>query len=491
MMGREPILTLDGQPITDRKNRRSYATSAGSAPSLGKHVLMSYLPPEHAVEGTQPAGRVPGRAVPRHGRPRRQRSPVRRRQRSDHGLMEILVCIKRVPAVGSALVLTDDSMDVDTRRLGFQLSPHEENAVEAAVQLIEQHGGSVTLLSMGTAESEEQLREQLAIGADRAIIAVTDGTEPDPQATVAASSSRPSAPTARRSISSCSVRSRPTSGGYQTGIRLAHALGLPVVTNVKGLVIDDGKARCERAVGTEREVYEVSLPAVLTVKDGLNIPRYPSVPGRIKARKKPVTTHEVAARRAAHRQAPPGRAAGNRQGHESSGAECRGCRSARRGVPRDRSPVVILVHVDMTGVWPTRSLSQALTLARSLDSDVQAVVAGDAPAAATAAAYGASVVHVAEHAGLSDYAPRAIAKSIVQLIETLSPACVLAGGTRPWQRGDGTRRRVPRCPLGDGLRRDHHRLALRGHSRPVGRQPARGVLRHRTDAAAQLSLRTP
>ena len=53
MMGREPILTLDGQPITDRKNRRSYATSAGSAPSLGKHVLMSYLPPEHAVEGTQ------------------------------------------------------------------------------------------------------------------------------------------------------------------------------------------------------------------------------------------------------------------------------------------------------------------------------------------------------------------------------------------------------------------------------------------------------
>jgi glycine cleavage system aminomethyltransferase T len=52
MMGREPILTLDGQPITDRKNRRSYANSAGSAPSLSKHVLMSYLPPQHAVEGT-------------------------------------------------------------------------------------------------------------------------------------------------------------------------------------------------------------------------------------------------------------------------------------------------------------------------------------------------------------------------------------------------------------------------------------------------------
>jgi glycine cleavage system aminomethyltransferase T len=52
MMGREPILTSEGGPITDSHGRRSYVTSAGSAPSLGKHVLMSYLPPEYAVEGT-------------------------------------------------------------------------------------------------------------------------------------------------------------------------------------------------------------------------------------------------------------------------------------------------------------------------------------------------------------------------------------------------------------------------------------------------------
>ena len=78
------------------------------------------------------------------------------------------------------------------------------------------------------------------------------------------------------------------SGGYQTGIRIAHALGRAVVTNVKGLSIEANKATCERAVGSTREVYEVTLPAVITVLDGLNIPRYPSVPGRIKARKKPV-----------------------------------------------------------------------------------------------------------------------------------------------------------------------------------------------------------
>ena len=89
--------------------------------------------------------------------------------------MDVLVCIKRVPMVGSALILKDDGSELDTSRLGFQLSPHEENAVEAAVQLIEQHGGTVTLLTLGTAEAEEQLREQLAIGADRAEIA---GVEP-------------------------------------------------------------------------------------------------------------------------------------------------------------------------------------------------------------------------------------------------------------------------------------------------------------------------
>ena len=207
--------------------------------------------------------------------------------------MDVLVCIKRVPMVGAALILNEEGTELDTRRLGFQLSPHEENAVEAGVQLIEQHGGSVTLLAMGTAESEEQLREQLAIGADRAIIALTDGTEPDPQATVAGLLEAIRADGATFDLIMLGSESADV-GGYQTGIRLAHALGLPVVTNVKGLVIADGKARCERAVGTEREVYEVSLPAVLTVKDGLNIPRYPSVPGRIKARKKPVTTHEVA-----------------------------------------------------------------------------------------------------------------------------------------------------------------------------------------------------
>ena len=101
MLGREPILTADGGPITDAKGRRSFVTSAGSGPSVGKHILLSYLPPEHAVAGTKLARRVLRRALPGHRRGRRLDAAVRPRERAGPGLtMNILVCVKRVPATG-------------------------------------------------------------------------------------------------------------------------------------------------------------------------------------------------------------------------------------------------------------------------------------------------------------------------------------------------------------------------------------------------------
>jgi electron transfer flavoprotein beta subunit len=200
--------------------------------------------------------------------------------------MDVLVCIKRVPLVGGEILLTDDKMEIDSRRLGFGLSPHEECAVEAGVRLIEEFGGTVTLMTLGSAEAEEQLREQLAIGPDRAILVETT-MEFDPQGTAGALVEAIKADGTNFDLIILGSESADTAG-YQTGIRIAHALGRPVVTNVKGLKIENGIVRCERSVGSLREVYEVPLPAVITVKDGVNIPRYPSVPGRIKARKKPV-----------------------------------------------------------------------------------------------------------------------------------------------------------------------------------------------------------
>ena len=87
--------------------------------------------------------------------------------------MRILVCVKRVPLTGGRMVLTEDEQAIETRHLGFTISPHEECGVEEAVRLVEQHGGDVTVLALGPPEAEEQIRDTLATGAEDALATVT------------------------------------------------------------------------------------------------------------------------------------------------------------------------------------------------------------------------------------------------------------------------------------------------------------------------------
>src|SRR5213078_3383173 len=100
--------------------------------------------------------------------------------------MNVLVCIKRVPAAAGKMTLTPDEQAIDTRFLGFTVSPHEECAVEEAVRLIEAHGGTSAVLTLGPPESEDQLRDSMAIGIDRGIHLRTAGEEWDGRATAAA-----------------------------------------------------------------------------------------------------------------------------------------------------------------------------------------------------------------------------------------------------------------------------------------------------------------
>jgi len=201
--------------------------------------------------------------------------------------MNILVCVKRVPLTGGRIVLSDDARAISTRHLGFTVSPHEECGAEEAVRLVEQHGGASTVLALGPAEAEEQLRDMMAIGVDRAIHLLTEGEEWDPQATAAAI------------VTAVRAQSEPfdlllfgneaaDSCDYQVAIRVAYALGLPVVTGVKGITVADGQIRCEQETDGGRDVYELPLPAVVSVKEGLNLPRYASVPGRLRAKRKPL-----------------------------------------------------------------------------------------------------------------------------------------------------------------------------------------------------------
>jgi electron transfer flavoprotein beta subunit len=203
--------------------------------------------------------------------------------------MRILCCVKRVPMTGGRIVLTDDEQAIETRHLGFTISPHEECAVEEAVRLVETAGGEVTVLTLGPAEAEEQLRDSMAVGADRGILLAAD-REWDAQATAAAILDVVRAEEAAGGgfdLIFFGNESADT-GNYQVGIRVAHALGRPCVTGVKAVSVDGATARLEQEVPGGRDVYVVPLPAVVTVKEGLNLPRYPSVPGRLRAKRKPL-----------------------------------------------------------------------------------------------------------------------------------------------------------------------------------------------------------
>jgi len=200
------------------------------------------------------------------------------------------VCVKRVPITGGRIVLTDDARAINTQHLGFTMSPHEECGVEEAVRLVEANKGDSVVLTLGPAEAVEQVRDAMALGVDRGILLQTDGSEWDGEATATA---------LLEAIRSDEAANGPfdlvffgnesaDSGGFQVGIRVAYALGRPCVTGLKKVTLDGASMRCEQDVEGARDVYVVPLPAVLTVKEGLNLPRYPSVPGRMRARSKPV-----------------------------------------------------------------------------------------------------------------------------------------------------------------------------------------------------------
>lgn len=205
--------------------------------------------------------------------------------------MDILVCVKRVPDIGSKVELTEDRRAIVTRNLGFTISPHEECAVEAAVRQVEQDGGgSSTILTLGPADAEEQLRDALARGVDRAVLLETGGEEWEAGQTAGAIVEAVRARVAGGQSPDLLLfgAEAADTGGFQVPIRVATALGLPCVTGVKALEAGDGRVVAKREVDSGWEVFEVPLPAVISVKEGINLPRYPSLRGTMKAKKKPL-----------------------------------------------------------------------------------------------------------------------------------------------------------------------------------------------------------
>lgn len=213
----------------------------------------------------------------------------------------VLVCVKRVPDATSEVVLTDDGQSVDGRFAGFTTSPHEECAVELAVQAAAATGGEATVLTLGDADAIEQLRAALAVGCTSATHIVADAQQfgPADVAREIAAVVREHEAAGRPHDLVLLGNDAADTGDFQVGIRLAYELGRPVVTGVSKVAVSEVEGRLSVTASGDGpdgyETYLVPLPAVVTVLEGGVQPRYPTVPGRMKAKKVLVEEREPAA----------------------------------------------------------------------------------------------------------------------------------------------------------------------------------------------------
>ncbi len=220
-------------------------------------------------------------------------------------MTDVLVCIKRVPDLGGEISLTADAMAVDDSSLGHTVSPHEDCAVELAIQVAKDTGGTATVLTLGSSDAVEQLRNALALGCTGAVLVEADATAYGPADVAAAIADVVREHEAAGAPYDLVLLGNDASdtGDFQVGIRLSYLLDRPVVAGVSTLSVSDGTVTARGGSpdgGTE--LFEVPLPAVLTVMEGGIEPRYPSIPGRMKAKK--VAIQEVTP---THQPAGPGR----------------------------------------------------------------------------------------------------------------------------------------------------------------------------------------
>ena len=207
-------------------------------------------------------------------------------------MANVLVCVKRVPEASGQILLTDDEQSVDARHVGWTVSAHEEAAVELATQVAAATGGSATVVTVGSSDAVEQLRNALAVGCDSAVLVEADTTAYGPADVAAAIADVVRAHEADGNGYDLVLLGNDAAdtGDFQVGIRLASTLGRPVVTGISTCAVADGVvvARGEGPDGTE--VFELPLPAVVAVMEGGVAPRYPSIPGRMKAKRAPIET---------------------------------------------------------------------------------------------------------------------------------------------------------------------------------------------------------
>ncbi len=206
--------------------------------------------------------------------------------------MDIVVLVKQVPDTESLVQIADDGASIKTQDIKWIMNPYDELAVEAALQFKEAQGGTVTILSLGQEKAIETIRTALAMGADQGVHINDPAAEGSDSLATA-------------KLLAAALKDIPydliiaghravDEDNYQVASAVAELLGIPQVSMVNKVELADGKIICDRTIEGGTVVVEAALPALFTTQRGLNEPRYASLPGIMKAKKKPVDVKSVA-----------------------------------------------------------------------------------------------------------------------------------------------------------------------------------------------------
>lgn len=204
--------------------------------------------------------------------------------------MNIFVLLKRTFDTEERISIADGKINEDGAE--FIINPYDEYAIEEAIRVRDDHGGEVTVVTVGDEEAEKQLRTALAMGADKAaLINIEEDVEESDQFTIAAILG---AYLKDKEVDLILAGNVAIDGGSgQVGPRVADILGINYITTITKLEISGRKATVTRDVEGDSEIIETELPLLATAQQGLNDPRYPSLPGIMKAKKKPLDEVEL------------------------------------------------------------------------------------------------------------------------------------------------------------------------------------------------------
>jgi len=198
--------------------------------------------------------------------------------------MKILVCISNVPDTTTKITFTPDNKSLNAAGVQYIINPYDELALTKALELNEAAGGgTVTVVHVGLADSEPNLRKALAVGADDAVridVSPTDGFQ-------VASEIAAFAKDKQFDLILCGRESIDYNGGVVPGM-LAEMLDLPEVNVITSIAINGGIAQVERDIDGGREALEVALPFVASCQKEITEPRIPNMRGIMMARTKPL-----------------------------------------------------------------------------------------------------------------------------------------------------------------------------------------------------------